>query len=118
MNAGDKTVDDVVGQPVKVPSESLASNAERIARFERETTTLDSLNHPYIARISACEKSGGGLTGWSRCWDFGLAKAPEPVSVMPGLSHSPTITTPAITSRAPSYVTGLELRVGGGFTAW
>ena len=44
---------------VKVLPESLASDAERIARFEREAKTLASLNHPNIAQIYGFEKSGG-----------------------------------------------------------
>ncbi len=38
---------------VKVLPESLASDAERVARFEREAKTLASLNHPNIAQIFA-----------------------------------------------------------------
>ena len=44
---------------VKVLPESLASNAERIARFEREAKTLASLNHTNIAQIYGFEKSSG-----------------------------------------------------------
>ncbi|MCZ6857073.1 MAG: protein kinase [Gemmatimonadetes bacterium] len=44
---------------VKVLPESLASDAERIARFEREAKTLASLNHPNIAQIYGFEKSSG-----------------------------------------------------------
>ncbi len=44
---------------VKVLPESVASDAERIARFEREAKTLASLNHPNIAAIYGFEKSSG-----------------------------------------------------------
>ncbi len=44
---------------IKVLPESLASDAERIARFEREAKTLASLNHPNIAQIYGFEKSSG-----------------------------------------------------------
>ncbi len=44
---------------VKVLPESLASGAERIARFEREAKTLASLNHTNIAQIYGFEKSSG-----------------------------------------------------------
>ena len=44
---------------VKVLPESLAADAERIARFEREAKTLASLNHPNIAAIYGFEKSSG-----------------------------------------------------------
>ena len=42
---------------IKVLPESLASDTERIARFEREAKTLASLNHPNIAQIYGFEKS-------------------------------------------------------------
>ena len=44
---------------IKVLPESLASDAERIARFEREAKTLASLNHTNIAQIYGFEKSSG-----------------------------------------------------------
>ena len=44
---------------IKVLPESVASDAERIARFEREAKTLASLNHPNIAAIYGFEKSSG-----------------------------------------------------------
>ena len=46
---------------IKVLPESLASDAERIARFEREAKTLASLNHTNIAQIYGFEKSSGAL---------------------------------------------------------
>ena len=54
---------------IKVLPESLASDAERVARFEREAKTLASLNHPNIARIYGFEKSSGvhrNCGGWCR----------------------------------------------------
>ncbi len=44
---------------IKVLPASLASDAERIARFEREAKTLASLNHTNIAQIYGFEKSSG-----------------------------------------------------------
>jgi serine/threonine protein kinase len=44
---------------IKVLPEAFASDAERIARFEREATTLAALNHPNIAQIYGFEKSSG-----------------------------------------------------------
>jgi serine/threonine protein kinase len=41
---------------VKVLPESVAGDAERIARFEREAQTLAALNHPHIAQIFAVEE--------------------------------------------------------------
>jgi serine/threonine protein kinase len=47
---------------IKVLPESVASDPERIARFEREAKTLAALNHPHIAHIHGLEEanpSGG-----------------------------------------------------------
>ena len=55
--ATDTTLDRQVA--IKVLPESLASDAERIARFEREAKTLASLNHPNIAAVYGFEKSSG-----------------------------------------------------------
>ena len=46
---------------IKILPESLASDAERIARFEREAKTLAALNHPNIAAIYGLEKSEGTI---------------------------------------------------------
>jgi serine/threonine protein kinase len=43
---------------LKVLPESLAHDAERMARFEREAQVLASLNHPNIAAIYGLEESG------------------------------------------------------------
>jgi len=42
---------------IKVLPEALASDTERIARFEREAKTLAALNHPNIAQIYGFEQS-------------------------------------------------------------
>ena len=44
---------------IKILPESLASDAERIARFEREAKTLAALNHPNIAAIYGFEEGPG-----------------------------------------------------------
>ena len=44
---------------VKFLPDAFASNADRVARFEREARTLASLNHPNIAVIYGLEESGG-----------------------------------------------------------
>src|SRR6266498_879495 len=44
---------------LKVLPASLASDADRLARFEREAQVLASLNHPHIAAIHGVEDSGG-----------------------------------------------------------
>ena len=142
---------------IKVLPEAFVSNAERLARFEREAKTLAALNHPNIAIIHGFEKTASlralvmelveGPTladriaqrpivldealriakqiaealeaahelgiihrdlkpanvkvredGTVKVLDFGLAKAMEPAAAMsPGLSQSPTITSPAMT---------------------
>ncbi len=42
---------------LKILPETLASNAERLARFEREAQVLASLNHPNIAHIYGVEEA-------------------------------------------------------------
>ena len=55
--ATDTTLDREVA--IKVLPESMASDAERVARFEREAKTLAALNHPNIAQIYGLEKADG-----------------------------------------------------------
>ena len=55
--ATDTTLDRDVA--IKVLPESMASDAERISRFDREAKTLASLNHPNIAQIYGLERSDG-----------------------------------------------------------
>jgi serine/threonine-protein kinase len=43
---------------IKVLPEAVASDPDRIARFEREAKTLAALNHPNIAQIHGVEESG------------------------------------------------------------
>jgi eukaryotic-like serine/threonine-protein kinase len=44
---------------IKVLPETVAADAERLARFQREAEVLASLNHPNIAIIHGLEKSAG-----------------------------------------------------------
>ncbi len=44
---------------IKVLPESLASDANRLARFQREAEVLAALNHPHIAAIYGLERSDG-----------------------------------------------------------
>src|SRR5262250_2617140 len=44
---------------IKVLPEAFATDAERIARFEREARTLATLNQPHIAQIYGLEDSNG-----------------------------------------------------------
>jgi eukaryotic-like serine/threonine-protein kinase len=44
---------------IKVLPPSLATDADRLARFQREAEVLASLNHPNIAAIYGLEESGG-----------------------------------------------------------
>jgi serine/threonine protein kinase len=43
---------------IKVLPEAVASDSERIARFEREAKVLASLNHPNIAALYGMEQAG------------------------------------------------------------
>ena len=43
---------------LKILPDSFADDADRLARFEREATTLASLNHPNIAHVYGIEDSG------------------------------------------------------------
>ena len=44
---------------LKVLPEALATDFDRIARFEREAKVLASLNHPHIAALFGMEQSAG-----------------------------------------------------------
>ena len=44
---------------IKILPPSVAADAERLARFQREAEVLASLNHPNIAAIYGLEESGG-----------------------------------------------------------
>src|SRR5262245_42657543 len=44
---------------LKVLPDGFATDAERVARFQREAQLLASLNHPNIAAIHGLEDSGG-----------------------------------------------------------
>src|SRR5689334_13606626 len=46
---------------LKVLPEALASDAERLARLQREAEVLASLNHPNIAAIHGLERTNGAL---------------------------------------------------------
>jgi serine/threonine-protein kinase len=46
---------------IKVLPESVAGDAERLARFQREAEVLAALNHPNIAQIHGLEKSGNTI---------------------------------------------------------
>jgi serine/threonine-protein kinase len=54
--ATDTTLDRDVA--IKVLPASMTSDADRIARFDREAKTLASLNHPNIAQVYGLEKTG------------------------------------------------------------
>src|SRR5690349_4607734 len=44
---------------IKVLPETVAKDADRLARFQREAETLAALNHPHVAQIYGLEKSAG-----------------------------------------------------------
>jgi len=45
---------------IKILSQAFASDADRLARFEREAKMLAALNHPHIAQIYGLETIGAG----------------------------------------------------------
>ena len=45
---------------IKVLPAALATDVDRVARFEREAQTLAALNHPHIAAIHGLEETGAG----------------------------------------------------------
>ena len=47
---------------LKVLHSSVAQDADRVARFQREAEVLASLNHPHIAQIYGIEEAGGATT--------------------------------------------------------
>jgi len=55
-----RAADTVLGRQVaiKVLPARVATDPERLARFEREAKTLAALNHPHIAQIYGFERSG------------------------------------------------------------
>src|SRR5215467_6725824 len=46
---------------IKVLPQAMATDPERLARFQREAEVLATLNHPNIAHIHGLEKSDGTL---------------------------------------------------------
>ena len=46
---------------IKMLPDGFASDADRLARFQREAEILASLNHPHIAHVYGLEKGGGRL---------------------------------------------------------
>ena len=55
--ATDSTLDRAVA--IKVLQDSVASDPDRLARFDREAKTLAALNHPNIAMIYGVERAHG-----------------------------------------------------------
>ena len=54
-----RATDTTLGRQVaiKVLSESMAGDGDRLARFDREARTLAALNHPHVAAIYGVERS-------------------------------------------------------------
>ena len=50
------------GVAIKVLPASVAADAERLLRFQREAEVLAALNHSNIAAIYGLERSGSGRT--------------------------------------------------------
>ena len=84
MGAVYRATDTKLGREVaiKVLPEAVASDPERLARFEREAKVLASLNHPNIAAIYSFESAASeGRPGNPR----GLSSLPlqEPPGILP-----------------------------------
>jgi serine/threonine protein kinase len=47
---------------IKILPEALASDADRLGRFQREAEVLASLNHPNVAQIYSLEEAAGART--------------------------------------------------------
>jgi len=100
---------------IKVLPASVASDAERLGRFQREVEVLAELNHPNIAAIYGLEGSSG-ITALVRdhsprsqvrqsqsprrrtvkALDLGLAKATDPAAT----SSADAMNSPTVTARA------------------
>src|SRR3972149_970552 len=63
---------------IKVLPESVAADAERLARFQREAEVLAALNHPNIAAIYGLERSGA-----TTALVMGLVEGPNPADRIP-----------------------------------
>ena len=68
--ARDTKLDRIVA--VKVLPDALATNPERIARFDREARTLATLNDPHIAQIYGVEEltAAGSAGGRALVMEF------------------------------------------------
>src|SRR5579863_3988050 len=70
---------------LKVLPTAFASDAERMARFQREAQVLASLNHPNIASIYGLEDSAG-----VRALVMELVEGPTLAERIAGTGHTPT----------------------------
>ena len=89
---------------IKVLPESVASDADRLARFQREAEVLASLNHPHIAQIYGLEKTEGATA-----LVLELVEGPTLADRIAESSRPPTIcksstaiSSPPISSCAPT----------------
>jgi serine/threonine protein kinase len=65
-----RATDTTLGREValKLLPEALASDRDRLARFEREAKLLASLNHPGIAHLYGFEEMSLEGALWRACW--------------------------------------------------
>jgi serine/threonine protein kinase len=65
---------------IKVLPGAVASDPDRLARFEREARVLASLNHPHIATVFGFEESPAGKALVMELVDGEILKSPLPVA--------------------------------------
>ena len=72
---------------IKILPPSLASDHDRLARFQREAEVLASLNHPNIAAIYGLEESEGVTALVMELVEAMICRSASPVARFPSTKH-------------------------------